>query len=330
MIADGKYLTALWYDGESESVLYIDQTLLPHQLIIRKMITFEDGLCAIRWLEVRGAPLIGVAGAFALWLGMRESAGRGAPEERFNTLAERLLATRPTAINLARGIRELKHDLHSETLLLQRAITFREEEIERCRRIGMNGVPIIRALAHKKSDGVVNILTHCNAGWLACVDYGTALAPIYLAHNEGIKVHVWVDETRPLNQGSRLTAYELKEHGVPCTVITDNAGGLLMQRGEVDLVIVGADRITRNGDVANKTGTYLKALAAFDNGIPFYVAAPETTFDYELETGSQVPIEERHGNELQVETPDVAVRNPAFDITPARLITGYLTDKQTL
>ncbi|MFO7617207.1 MAG: S-methyl-5-thioribose-1-phosphate isomerase, partial [Bacteroidales bacterium] len=168
----------------------------------------------------------------------------------------------------------------------------------------------------------------CNAGWLACVDYGTALAPIYMAHDEGIKVHVWVDETRPLNQGSRLTAYELQQHGVPCTVITDNAGGLLMRRGEVDLVIVGADRITRNGDAANKTGTYLKALAAADNGVPFYVAAPETTFDPELESGDQVQIEERDGGELQVETSGVAVRNPAFDITPARLITGYITDHQ--
>ena len=204
--------------------------------------------------------------------------------------------------------------------------------MDRCRKIGMHGLPLIQSISEQKNGDAVNILTHCNAGWLATIDFGTALAPVYMAHDQEIKVHVWVDETRPLNQGSRLTAYELSQHGVPCTVITDNAGGHLMQKGEVDLCLVGADRITRNGDTANKIGTYLKALAANDNRIPFYVAAPSSTFDPEMETGEEIPIEERSGEEVKSgeewlrygET--IPVRNPVFDVTPARLITGYITE----
>jgi len=389
-IGDNNY-TSLWYDNSTDQVLYIDQTRLPWELVIREMTTFEDGVSAIRDMEVRGAPLIGVAAAFALYVGMKEmnqsplpgfraspdlsGDGGGYLEKEFDNLASRLLATRPTAVNLKKAIDDLRVSIiessvthhsslvthHSE--LLASAIALRSAEIDRCRKIGEHGLPLIQKISEQKKGEPVNILTHCNAGWLATVDYGTALAPIYLAHDQGISVHVWVDETRPRNQGSRLTAYELSQHGVPCTVIVDNAGGYLMRQGLVDLCFVGADRITRNGDVANKIGTYLKALAAFDNHIPFYVAAPSSTFDPDMETGEEIPIEERSGKEVRNgeekaglkgiraqghtggvgvsircgemtspglqsgEIPQgVPVRNPAFDITPARLISAYLSE----
>jgi len=337
-----KQFTSLWYDSTTDQVFYIDQTRLPWELVIREMKTFEDGIRAIKDMEVRGAPLIGVAATFALYIGMKENGD-------FNHLASRLLATRPTAVNLKKAIEDLRVSIiessvthhsslvthHSSLVtrhLLDAAIAFRSAEIDRCRSIGEHGLPLIQKISEQKKGETVNILTHCNAGWLATVDYGTALAPIYLAHDQGIGVHVWVDETRPRNQGSRLTAYELSQHGVPCTVIVDNAGGYLMRQGLVDLCLVGADRITRNGDVANKIGTYLKALAAFDNQIPFYVAAPTSTFDPDMETGREIPIEERSGEEVRSGEEwlrygeEVQVRNPAFDITPGRLITGYITE----
>ena len=360
----GQQYTSLWYDSSTDQVFYIDQSRLPGELMIREMQTFSDGIRAIREMEVRGAPLIGVASAFALYLGMKKPDS----PDHFNHLADQLLATRPTAINLKYAIDALRnsilpsHDsrvtIHESRVtshesrvtshesrftnhesLLSPAIAFREAEMDRCRKIGMHGLPLIRKISEQKNGDAVNILTHCNAGWLATIDFGTALAPVYMAHDQEIKVHVWVDETRPLNQGSRLTAYELSQHGVPCTVITDNAGGHLMQKGEVDLCLVGADRITRNGDTANKIGTYLKALAAFDNRIPFYVAAPSSTFDPEMETGEEIPIEERSGEEIRanggmtspglqsgVIPQEIPVRNPVFDVTPARLITGYITE----
>lgn len=356
MNINGTPFTSLWHDSSTDQVFYIDQTRLPWELVIREMKTFGDGIRAIRDMEVRGAPLIGVAAAFALYVGLkepgksplpglREGVGGGYSETEFGNLASRLLATRPTAVNLKYAIdhtlnasRVTRHGSrasHSSLVtrhLLAAALAFREAEIARCRSIGEHGMPLIRKISEQKNGETVHILTHCNAGWLATVDYGTALAPIYLAHDQGIKVHIWVDETRPLNQGSRLTAYELSQHGVPCTVIVDNAGGLLMRQGLVDLCLVGADRITRNGDVANKIGTYLKALAAFDNQIPFYVAAPSSTIDPYMETGEEIPIEERSEEEVRSGEEwlrygeDIPVRNPAFDITPARLITAYITE----
>jgi methylthioribose-1-phosphate isomerase len=330
--------TSLWYETETDRVLYIDQTKLPWDLVIREMKTFEDGIRAIRDMEVRGAPLIGVAAAFAMYVGSKELGN--SPSK----MAEMLIATRPTAVNLAWAVNQMllpDPNLHPATCspqpatsYLQKAIQIRQSELYRSRRIGENGLTMIREIAAKKGGGPVNILTHCNAGWLATVDYGTALAPVYLAHDSGIPVHVWVDETRPRNQGAKLTVYELTQHGVPNTLIVDNAGGLLMQQGKVDLVIVGADRITANGDVVNKIGTYLKALAAFDNNVPFYVAAPESTFDAGTATGSDVEIEERgedevlliNGGSERIAPPGTRVHNPGFDVTPARLVTGYLRE----
>jgi methylthioribose-1-phosphate isomerase len=347
--------------------MYIDQTQLPWKLEIREMKTFEDGIRAIQEMEVRGAPLIGVAAAFALYVGLSKE-GELSP----GAMADRLIATRPTAVNLAKAVEQMllitdnrqpitdpefrvtRHasritsssslvTRHSSllsrkwgSLLLQRALEIRQAELDRSRLIGLHGLPLIQEIADRKGGEPVNILTHCNAGWLATVDYGTAMAPVYLAHDSGIPVHVWVGETRPRNQGSKLTVYELSQHGVPNTLIVDNAGGLLMQQGKVDMVIVGADRITANGDVVNKIGTYLKALAAFDNQIPFYVAAPTSTFDPDTATGKDVPIEERgedevlfmdgHKNRIALE--GTRVHNPGFDVTPAPLVTAYLTENR--
>lgn len=336
--------TALWYESSSDRVLYIDQTCLPRELVIREMKTFHDGLRAIVDMEVRGAPLIGIAAAFAMYVGQKDPAC----VEMTGYLAERLTAARPTAVNLAWAVgqmlqltdnRQQVSELATRiadpaSRLLQKAIEMRQIEIDRCRQIGEHGLSFIQDIARKKSGLPVNILTHCNAGWLATVDYGTALAPVYLAFNRGIQVHVWVDETRPRNQGAKLTVYELTSHGVSNTLIVDNAGGQLMQEGRVDMVIVGADRITANGDVVNKIGTYLKALAASDNHIPFIVAAPSSTFDPDTPTGMDVLIEER--GEAEVLFPDgcgtsiamlgTKVHNPGFDVTPARLVTGYLTE----
>jgi S-methyl-5-thioribose-1-phosphate isomerase len=464
MNISGTPYTSLWHEPLSDRIFYIDQTRLPWELVIREMKSFEDGVRAIKDMEVRGAPLIGVAAGFAMYLGHKGTGaqghkGTGAQGHRggaqghrgagaeghkgMEEMGEVLMATRPTAVNLRKAVEFMTDDARPQTddrrppsenwpnefphytsphlnqtsphlnhpsphlnqtsphlnhpsphlnhpsphlnqtsLYLTRALALREAEIMRSRAIGEHGLRLIEEVAERKGGAVVNILTHCNAGWLAAIDYGTALAPVYMAHDKGIKVHVWVDETRPRNQGSKLTAYELSQHGVPCTVIVDNAGGHLMQRGEVDMCIVGADRITRNGDATNKIGTYLKALAAYDNHIPFYVAAPTSTFDETMETGEEIPIEERGAEEVigaqghggtrawghggmgsvgdvgvgvgvgvgvpvgatcgrpstPVHTPSpvypfpgvpdgVAVRNPGFDVTPARLITAFITEE---
>jgi methylthioribose-1-phosphate isomerase len=345
------YYTSIWYDQESDRVLYIDQTRLPDQFVVLEMKTFEDGVRAIRDMEVRGAPLIGVAACFALYqghkgmgayghmedghggiwaYGHKEDGHGGIGAQGHGELIRRLLETRPTAVNLRIALEYMTQSLtipHSASQYLTLALAFREEELTRCRRIGEHGVELIRKVAAEKKGAPVNIMTHCNAGWLATVDYGTALAPVYQAYEEGIPVHVWVSETRPRNQGSKLTAWELSQHGVPCTVVVDNACGHLMQKGEVDMVIVGADRITRNGDTANKIGTYLKALAAKDNHIPFYVAAPASTFDTTMESGDLIPIEERSAEELGLRSSGhEGVRNPAFDVTPAAFITSFITE----
>jgi methylthioribose-1-phosphate isomerase len=316
--------------------MYIDQTRLPWDLVIREMKTFDDGVSAIRDMEVRGAPLIGVTAAFAMAVGARnieETDDRRSLRAVMAEMADILIATRPTAVNLAYAVNIMLRS-GSRSSLLRDALLLRETEISHCRLIGINGLPLIERIAAGKKGEPVNILTHCNAGWLATVDYGTALAPVYLAHDSGIPVHVWVDETRPRNQGAKLTGYELTRHGVPNTLIVDNAGGLLMQQGRVDLVIVGADRITANGDVVNKIGTYLKALAAFDNHVPFYVAAPTSTFDASTPAGSDVEIEERSGDEILLDDhrnyivpPETPVHNPGFDVTPTRLVTAYLTEE---
>lgn len=329
MKINNTHYTSLWYEASTDRVLYIDQTKLPWELVIREMKTFEDGIRAIVDMEIRGAPLIGVAAAFAIYLGWSSGITPG-------EMADRLIAARPTAVNLANAVEQMLLITDNVTTdnVLDKALVIRQQEIDRCRMIGEHGLKLIKEIADKKPGEPVNILTHCNAGWLATVDYGTALAPIYLAHDSEIPVHVWVDETRPRNQGARLTVYELSQHGVPNTLIVDNAGGHLMQQGKVDLVIVGADRITANGDVVNKIGTYLKALAAFDNQVPFYVAAPTSTFDPDTETGKEVPIEERgedevlfmDGHKHGIAPEGTRAHNPGFDVTPARLVTGYLTE----
>ena len=354
--------TSLWYESSSDRVLYIDQTRLPWELVIREMKTFEDGIRAILEMEVRGAPLIGVAAAFAMYVGSRHTIPPPNPllrkegELSLMEMADKLIATRPTAVNLAKAVEQMLQITGNQlsvthhasrvtsplslvtrhsSLLLQKALEIRQAEIDHCRQIGEQGLPIIQELSDRKGGKPVNILTHCNAGWLAAVDYGTALAPVYLAHDRRIPVKVWVDETRPRNQGAKLTVYELSQHGIDNTLIVDNAGGFLMQQGRVDLVIVGADRITANGDVVNKIGTYLKALAAFDNHIPFYVAAPASTLDPDTLSGKDVPIEERSedevlfmdGHQNRIAMEGTKVYNPGFDVTPAALISAYLTEK---
>jgi methylthioribose-1-phosphate isomerase len=306
----------------------------------------EDVVAAIRKMMVRGAPLIGVTAAYGMFIAARNHAGE---PESLRQAAERIRSARPTAVNLVWAVdrmravaMEASEGAERIEILRREAARIADEEIENCRRIGEHGRPLLEALSREKSGAPVNLLTHCNAGWLACVEFGTATAPIYAAHDAGIPVHVWVDETRPLNQGARLTAWELGRHGVAHTVITDNAGGHLMQQGSVDMVIVGTDRTTVTGDVANKIGTYLKALAAKDNDVPFYVALPSSTIDWNLRDGlRQIPIEERDPDEIRYvegRSGDQACRvqivpdfspaaNFAFDVTPARLVTGLITER---
>jgi len=340
-------LRPIWFDGGADAVKVIDQRWLPHRLVISELKTVEDIVYAVREMMVRGAPLIGVTGAYGVALAAREAgAGR---KDAFYRLCEKIKAVRPTAVNLSWGVDRVYRAVAGVSNTGDRvraAVTeagnIAEEEAENCRRIGMHGVTLIREAAAEKTGGPVNILTHCNAGWLACIEYGTATAPIYAAHDAGIDVHVWVDETRPLNQGARLTAWELGAYGIQHTVITDNAGGHLMQHGRVDMVLVGTDRTTGTGDVANKIGTYLKALAAKDNGVPFYVALPSTTFDWNLTDGlGEIPIEERDPDEVRfVEGMEDGVNhrvlippkespcaNYAFDVTPARLVTRLITER---
>jgi len=343
-----KYYKSIWKDeGDHGSVHVIDQRRLPFSFEVMTLGSVADVYDAIRDMAVRGAPLIGAVAAWGVYLSFLEHVGRtvsssddqSASRDLLSPVrrdAERLKSARPTAVNLAWAVDYMTAVMKSYPdagVLRKAAQGLCDEEEERSRMIGVHGLPLIEDISSKKHGDAVNILTHCNAGWLACVDYGTALAPVYLAHDNGIRVHVWVDETRPRNQGSRLTAWELVNHGVPCTLITDNAGGHLMQNGMVDIVLVGCDRATASGDVANKTGTYLKALAANDNGVPFWSALPASTFDLSVDRPGQIEIEERDADEVRtidgvsIAPEGIAVSNYGFDVTPARLITGLITDR---
>jgi methylthioribose-1-phosphate isomerase len=344
-VGDRHYRT-IWLNGDGWSVDLIDQRWLPHDFRVVNVNTVDGIAVAIREMWVRGAPLIGVAAAYGVAMRMREDASDAA----LDAVWEKLHATRPTAINLRWALDDMRNLLRPLPVSQRAAAAYRraaeiaDEDIEINRAIGTHGLEIIRKIAAgKKPVEPVNILTHCNAGWLATVDYGTATAPIYLAVEAGIPVHVYVDETRPRNQGAHLTAWEMAGHGIPHTLIVDNAGGHLMQHGMVDMVVVGTDRTTANGDVCNKIGTYLKALAAKDNGVPFYVALPSPTIDWTVKDGvEEIPIEERSGDEVSLvwgRDHDGAIRqvrispdatpagNPAFDVTPARLVTGLITER---
>jgi methylthioribose-1-phosphate isomerase len=346
MKINGKPYRTIWPTPDNVAVEVIDQTKLPHRFETLRISSLAEAAHAIRAMIVRGAPLIGATAAYGVALALREDASDEALERAYDTL----LATRPTAVNLRWALQRVCDAVRNRPRDVRAAAAWREaaaicaEDVETCRRIGEHGLKLFREAAAKKSGQPLNVLTHCNAGWLACVDWGTALAPIYMAYDEGVPLHVWVDETRPRNQGASLTAFELGSHGVPHAVVADNAGGHLMQAGKVDLCIVGTDRVTRNGDVANKIGTYLKALAAKDNDVPFYVALPSSTIDWTLASGDLIPIEERSGGEVTHMTgrlPDGSVAtveitpqgssaaNPGFDVTPARLVTGFVTERGT-
>jgi methylthioribose-1-phosphate isomerase len=346
----GRHFRTIWLKPGDECVVeLIDQRFLPHQFVIEEVRTLEQMATAIREMHVRGAGLIGASAGYGMYLAAIEGAARGSVDEHLVHAAAQLKATRPTAVNLSwaverqlNKIAEGKNAREKVAIALRTASLIAEEDAEQCRMIGQHGLKLIEQIAEKKAGKTVNVLTHCNAGWLAFVDYGSATSPIYAAHDRGLPVHVWVTETRPRNQGSKLTAWELSEHDVPHTVIADSAAGHLMQRGEVDLVIVGTDRTTYTGDVANKIGTYLKALAAKDNNVPFYVALPSSSFDWSMRDGlKEIPIEKRSAEEVkcvdgwrdgqQVEVRVTPERSPAanygFDVTPARLVTGLITDR---
>lgn len=349
MKVDGKDLRPIWLHEDQVTVQVIDQRRLPHEFVVLDIKSVDDCIHAIEDMVVRGAPLIGVTAAYGVYLAAHTAVSQSDPDVFFKKECRRIKAARPTAVNLAWAVDRVVHAVETVVDPKDRArqvnteaARIAEEEVENCRRIGEHGVTLIETVREQKGGAPVNLLTHCNAGWLACIEYGTATAPMYMAFEKGIDIHVWVDETRPLNQGSRLTAWELGKCGIPHTVITDNAGGHLMQHGMVDLVIVGTDRTTRIGDVANKIGTYLKALAARDNGVPFYVALPSSTFDWELTDGvTQIPIEERDPEEVRniegvdqsisrrvlVLPADSPAANYAFDVTPARLVTGLITER---
>jgi methylthioribose-1-phosphate isomerase len=344
MNIDGKHYRTIWLSDDGWSVEIIDQTKLPFVFETATLRTLDDAARAIQSMQVRGAPLIGATAAYGVALALRADAS----DDELDGACEQLAATRPTAINLRWALEEMKKAVQNQprdkrvAAAYSRAAEICDEDVETNRKIGEHGLGLIRAHSEKKGGKRVNILTHCNAGWLACVDWGTALAPIYRAYDEGIDLHVWVDETRPRNQGASLTAFELGAHGVPHTLIADNAGGHLMQKKLVDLCIVGTDRTTATGDVANKIGTYLKALAARDNDIPFLVALPYSTIDWSLDSGSAIPIEERDPDEVtdiagrlddgRVATVRIApegspAANYGFDVTPARLVTGFITER---
>ncbi|MBF0469184.1 MAG: S-methyl-5-thioribose-1-phosphate isomerase [Desulfamplus sp.] len=380
MKVDGKDMRPIWFDSVSQTVKVIDQRMLPHKLVVAELRTVDNVIDAIKRMFVRGAPLIGVTGAFGVYNAIvelcqkqkrsrqhknasdacskkisaavsdKDRAYDKACDDYLKRECQRLKDARPTAVNLAWGVNRvlevaLRYEQYDKKLMavLQEACQIVEEEAENCRLIGEHGLRLIEEISRRKEGKPVNILTHCNAGWLATVEYGTATAPMYTAFDRGVDIHVWVDETRPLNQGARLTAWELGRHGIKHTVITDNAGGHLMQHGMVDIVIVGTDRTTRTGDVANKIGTYLKALAANDNSVPFYVALPSSTFDWSLKDGvKDIPIEERdpdeirhvqgidaQGNLISVLVPpqQSGAANHAFDVTPSRLVTGFITER---
>ena len=341
MKIEGKSYRTIWFDNNVVKI--IDQTKLPHHFTIKDLKTSKDAINSIKTMEVRGAPLIGATAAYGLVLSIIEKNDLSFLKKT----SEDLIASRPTAINLKWAIDRMMKKLlgvNSNEILkiaLEEAKAIVEEDVNFCKNIGTNGLKIIEEIANKKK-GTVNILTHCNAGWLATIDWGTATSPIYHAHKKGIKVHVWVDETRPRNQGANLTSYELNEEGIPNTIIADNTGGILMQRGQVDMCIVGTDRTLSNGDVCNKIGTYLKALAAKDNNIPFYVALPSSTIDWNIKDHKEITIEERNSEELShIEGLDEdnklqkvliypqksKAMNLAFDVTPAKYVTGLITEK---
>ena len=341
MKINGKEFRTIWF--ENNIVKIIDQTKLPHKFIIKDLKSIKDSINAIKTMEVRGAPLIGATAAYGLVLSIIENNDQSS----LNKASEELIKSRPTAINLKWAVDRMMKKLsgvNSNEILkiaIKEANAICEEDIGFCKKIGLNGLKIIEEIYKKKKD-TINILTHCNAGWLATIDWGTATSPIYHAHKKGIKLHVWVDETRPRNQGANLTSYELNEEGIPNTIIADNTGGILMQRGKVDICITGTDRTLVSGDVANKVGTYLKALAANDNKVPFYVALPSSTIDWDLKNFNDIPIEERNSEELShVEGLDENNKltkvliypkkskaiNLAFDITPAKYVTGLITEK---
>ena len=341
MKIEGKEYRTIWYEGNIVKI--IDQTKLPHQFIIKELKTVKDAINAIKIMEVRGAPLIGGTAAYGIALAVQENNN----PEFLKKIAGELIQSRPTAINLKWAVDRMMKKLagiNSDQIIsiaLNEAKEICDEDEKFCENIGINGLKIIEEIYNKKKD-TVNILTHCNAGWLATINWGTATSPIYHAHKKGIPVHVWVDETRPRNQGANLTSYELNEEEIPNTIIADNTGGILMQRGEVDMCIVGTDRTLSNGDVCNKIGTYLKALAAYDNNVPFYVALPSSTIDWDTKYAKDIPIEERNSEELShIEGIDQnnkikkiliypnksKAMNLAFDVTPAKYVTGLITER---
>ena len=343
MKIDGKEYRTIWFDKKSQLVKIIDQTKLPHQFIIKDLKTVKDAINAIKTMEVRGAPLIGGTAAYGVVLAVKENNNL----DFIKKSSEDLIKSRPTAINLKWAVDRMMKKLTGINIdeilnmALNEAKDICNEDEKFCENIGLNGLKIIEEIYKKKKD-TVNILTHCNAGWLATINWGTATSPIYQAHKKGIPVHVWVDETRPRNQGANLTSYELNEEKISNTIIADNTGGFLMQRGEVDICIVGSDRTLSTGDVCNKIGTYLKALAAHDNNIPFYVALPSSTIDWDIKNFKDIPIEERNPEELShIEGLDEndnlkkiliypkksKALNLAFDVTPAKFVTGLITEK---
>ena len=345
MKVNGKQFRTVWVNPEApDTVKIIDQRKLPFSFEIEDLSSVAEVADAIRDMHVRGAGCIGATAGFGMALAARAA---GSNSEDWDLSANLLLETRPTAVNLRWAVRRVRNacagltGTERSTRALEEAQSIANEDVQACGRIGKHGLALIKDIA-KNTGGRVNVLTHCNAGWLAFVDHGSATSPIYAAHDAGIDIHVWVDETRPRNQGTRLTAWELAGHGVPHTVVCDNAGGHLIQRGKVDLVITGSDRTSRTGDVANKIGTYLKALAARDNDVPFYVALPTSTIDWECDDGQKIPIEQRDGKEVRwiegmttngdvtevsLVDPQSAVANHAFDVTPARLVSALITER---
>jgi len=343
MKVDGTPYRTIWLGADGTTVQVIDQTLLPHAFVVRDWRTMEEAERGIRTMIVRGAPLIGAAAAYGMALAMAKDASDVMLTQAYTVL----MASRPTAVNLRWALAQMREAIGGVAPRERAASAYAaagalaDEDVALCRAIGEHGEKLLGA-APRRSGEALQVLTHCNAGWLAAVDWGTALAPIYAAHERGRKVHVWVDETRPRNQGASLTAWELGQHGVPHTVIADNAGGHLMRAGRVDVCLTGADRVAANGDVCNKIGTYLKALAARDNGVPFYAAFPYSTIDWTIDGGGEIPIEERDAAEVarirgrsaagELVEVDVlpagsAAANPAFDVTPARLVTGLVTER---
>ena len=349
MKVDGKDIRTIWLDKDESIVKIIDQRKLPHEFVIVDLKTVDDAFEAIKDMYVRGAPLIGATGAYGVYLATLNCPLEQMDDEYLIKEGNRLKSARPTAVNLGWGVDKViaailnvPDPARKISLAKETADAITEQEVANCRKIGEHGLSLIERLSSSKGGQPVNVLTHCNAGWLACIEHGTATAPIYAAFDHGIDIHVWVDETRPLNQGTRLTAWELGKHGVKHTIIADNAGGYLMQHGMVDMVIVGTDRTAVSGDVANKIGTYLKALAAWDNKVPFYVALPSSTFDWKIKDGvHDIPIEQRDPAEIkyvygldQDRTTSVLICPPtspaanfAFDVTPAKYVTGFITER---